>query len=123
MNASKFQKGDVVHWTSQSHGTHNTKRGTIIEVVAPGIYPSEANKITGQPGGSRREESYVVAVTHVNGKQIAGVRGFGGRVVFPRKPKNYWPIVKALKLSSAPSVLAPETPVEHKQTTCHQTAE
>lgn len=115
----KFNLGDVVTWSSQSHGTHNTKHGTIIEVVAPHYYGKNAPKNSGR---SRDHESYIVAVTHVNGKQIAGLSPRTGLPVNKRTPKTYWPVVSLLKRSNAPSAIA-TPPYEHKQTTCHQTAE
>lgn len=78
-----FHKGDHVHWTSQAGGVHVKKKGIIVEVVPAGTM----TKVRDRDGAkSRNHESYIVEVTGLTKKS---------------KPRRYWPIVSALKLSEA----------------------
>lgn len=82
-----FYVGDEVEWTSQGGGYTKTKRGTVVDVVAPGIFVGPfyirdrdlagfATRRLCVGEGSRDHESYLVLV----GTQL------------------YWPRVKDLNL-------------------------
>lgn len=86
-----FQKGDQVHWTSQAGGVHVKKKGVVVEVVPPGLPMKVRDR---DRATSRDHESYVVEVAGPTKKS---------------KPRRYWPVVGALKLSSAAT--APAEPV------------
>jgi len=94
--------GDKVEWKSQAGGVSTIKRGTIINVVPPGVDPTTVigktagYKLYHQPGGYRNGPSYLVAdVTQIK------TDSFGLRV---EKKINrfltYWPKLSHLVLVS-----------------------
>jgi len=58
----KFVVGDEVEWTSQAAGITRTKRGTVIEVVPAGQFPSRKPGRNDLACLSRDHDSYVVSV-------------------------------------------------------------
>lgn len=61
-----FRPDDTVEWTSQSHGSHKTKRGRVVQIVSAGFLPDrvlfpELYRGAGI-GMARDHESYVVLV-------------------------------------------------------------
>src|SRR5437867_12356096 len=78
-----FQKGDRVYWTSQAGGVHVKKKGVIVEVVPSGTSMKVRDR---DRATSRDHESYVVEVAGPTKKS---------------KPRRYWPVAAALKLSCA----------------------
>lgn len=82
----EFEVGDNVQWSSQSMGTHKTKRGKVVAVVPENCYPRDRiGNISGdfsQPvfGYPRKTKSYLVLVP-------SGTAA---------KPRLYWPVVSLL---------------------------
>lgn len=94
--AQQFKTGDVVTWTSQAAGSHVTKTGLVVGVVAPRKRPDaifeafKKDQPNARGGGfgwtGRPEESYLVAVAPKSDK---------AKVV-----QVYWPRSSALKAVS-----------------------
>jgi hypothetical protein len=57
-----FQVNDIVTWTVKHRGVDLTKRGTIIQVVPPGEYPTgpEHLPLANMFGMTRKIESYLI---------------------------------------------------------------
>lgn len=80
MAKSEFMLGDRVTWASSAAGSTTTKRGIVIEVVAPGKRPTKYAH-----AGVRDIKSYVVSVPRKakDGSEL--------------KPEIYWPVVSLLR--------------------------
>ena len=93
----KFEKYDLVTWTSQAGGRTTTKTGAIVRVIPAGTTPSEIlyeardhfkAKLEWGAGLTRAKESYAVLV------------GFPGT---KKKPRLYWPRTSLLGKVETPA--------------------
>lgn len=77
-----FKKGDIVAWTSQSHGSWKPKQGVIVAVIPK----------------NKHAQPYLPAGTKLNDGQMWVTRNHRSYLVrVGRRSMLYWPLVKDLR--------------------------